>query len=146
PGGPAGRLGARGVARRQGAGPPRGHRPGHLSGHLPGARRGGVGARMRDHPVGEGECFSSIAYESGFFWKALWEQDGNAALRDRRQSPVTLVPGEDTVKIPDLRLKEEACPTEKVHTFRRRGVPAKLKVRLLHHDGTPRKNEEYFLE
>lgn len=101
---------------------------------------------MKSHRVRRGDCLTSIAYESGFFWQTLWDHPDNEALRERRASPFTLVPGEDAVAIPDLRQKQETCRTEKVHTFRRRGVPAKLKLRLLHEDGTPRADEEYFLE
>ena len=101
---------------------------------------------MKEHRARAGDCFTSIAYEHGFFWQTLWDHEDNAALKEQRKDPFTLIAGEDLVRIPDLRLKEEACATEKRHTFRRRGVPAKLRLRLLQSDGQPRANEEYFFE
>jgi len=101
---------------------------------------------MKTLQVRPGDCFTSIAFQNGFFWQTLWDHPDNKALRDARKDPFTLVPGVDSVVVPDPRQRDEACQTAKVHTFRRRGVPARLKIRLLHHDGTPRANEEYFLE
>lgn len=101
---------------------------------------------MKTHQVRPGDCLTSIAYENGFFWKTLWDHKDNEGLREARSSPFALIPGEDAVKVPDPRLKEESCATAKIHTFRRRGVPAKLRLRLLHNDSTPRANEAYFLE
>jgi hypothetical protein len=101
---------------------------------------------MKTHQVKPGDCFTSIAFENGFFWQTLWDHPENEALREERGNPFTLIPGVDSVVVPDVRTREEACATERVHTFRRRGVPAKLKLRLLDHDGTPRAGAEYFLE
>ncbi|WP_437578489.1 peptidoglycan-binding protein [Sorangium sp. So ce887] len=101
---------------------------------------------MKAHRVRAGDCFTSIAYENGFFWQTLWDHPENQVLREVRSDPFTLVPGVDKVVVPDPRLKEESCQTTKLHTFRRRGVPAKLRIRLLDHEGRPRANEGYFLE
>jgi N-acetylmuramoyl-L-alanine amidase len=100
---------------------------------------------MKRHTVAPGDCVTSIAYESGFFWRTLWDHEDNQALKELRKNPFTLVPG-DVVVVPDLQPREESCATAKRHTFRRRGVPARLNIRLLDHEGKPRPNEEYFLE
>ena len=49
-----------------------------------------------------------------------------------------LLPG-DVVVIPEKKIKEESAATEKLHKFKRKGVPAMLKIRLLR-NGQPRAN------
>ncbi|HZF28930.1 MAG TPA: peptidoglycan-binding domain-containing protein [Gammaproteobacteria bacterium] len=46
--------------------------------------------------------------------------------------------------VPDKTPKNAGCGTEQKHTFKRKGVPAKLKIRLLL-DDEPRANEPYHL-
>ncbi len=70
------------------------------------------------------------SYANGFFWQTLWEHPGNQGLRARRASPHVLEPG-DAVVVPAPREKKVGCATAKVHTFRRRGVPEALVLRLL---------------
>jgi hypothetical protein len=83
----------------------------------------------QDHEVGPGECISSIAFDSGFFPGTLWDHPANADLKSRRKDPNVLLPG-DVVHVPDLRAKEVAGPTGQRHTFRRKGVPDRLSLRL----------------
>lgn len=96
------------------------------------------------HEVRAGECLSSIAFEHGFFVKTLWEDEHNAALKEKRGDPVVLEPG-DSVYIPDKRAKTLPVPTGTVSRFRRLGVPALFKVRLVEAD-EPRTNLGYTLE
>ena len=96
-----------------------------------------------DYTVQQGDCISSIAYEHGFFWQTLWNHGANASVKSKRKDPNVLMKG-DLVHIPDLTLKEESSATEKKHKFKLKGVPAKLRLRLLR-DGKPRKNESYTL-
>jgi hypothetical protein len=98
----------------------------------------------RDYTVQEGDCLSSIAETFGFFWETLWDHANNAELRQSRQDPNTLVPG-DHVFIPDIRIKEEAGQTTLVHTFRLKGVPVYLNFRVLDEEGTPRAGVQYTL-
>lgn len=98
---------------------------------------------MKDHIVNEGECLASIAFESGFFHEALWNHPKNSALKNLRQSPHILNPG-DVVHIPDLREKEVPVQTGKRHVFRRRGVPEILNLRLLD-EGKPRAGLPYVI-
>src|SRR5258707_1254302 len=79
--------------------------------------------------VREGECLSSIAFEHGHFWSVLWDHPDNAALREKRGNPHVLQPG-DRVVVPDLRQKEAPAATDQTHTFRRKGVPEKLRIRF----------------
>lgn len=98
---------------------------------------------MKEREVGVGECLASIAFENGFFYETLWEHDRNAALKEKRQSPHILLAG-DVVHVPDLRVKTVEAATGRRHTFRRRGVPEVLELRLLD-DAVPRADVPYVL-
>jgi hypothetical protein len=91
----------------------------------------------------KGDCISSIAFKNGFFWQTLWDDPKNADLRKLRKDPNVLAEG-DSVFIPDLRKATEDCPTDAQHSFVLKGVPAKLKLRLLVNK-QPRKNVPYTL-
>lgn len=80
--------------------------------------------------VEQGDCISSIADEHGFFWETLWNHPENSELKQQRKEPTILQEG-DVVHVPDLTPKTEDCATEKSHKFKRKGVPAKLKLRML---------------
>jgi hypothetical protein len=96
-----------------------------------------------NHVVEQGDCLSSIAEQYGFFWSTLWNHGDNADLKQLRKDPNALLEG-DVVVIPDKTAKEESCATEQKHKFKRKGVPAKMKIRLMV-DDKPRKNEPYKL-
>jgi N-acetylmuramoyl-L-alanine amidase len=97
---------------------------------------------MKDHTVADGDCLSSIAFENGFFWKTLWDHPSNADLKKARTDPFSLAPG-DVVHIPDLETKSFVRATGAAHVFRRKGVPARLKLQLKKPDGSARANEPY---
>ncbi|MGC9970313.1 MAG: peptidoglycan-binding protein [Bryobacteraceae bacterium] len=99
---------------------------------------------MPVHIVKQGDCMSSIADQYGFFWETLWNDEHNSPLRDRRKDPNVLMAG-DHVFIPEKRPKEEAGETTKVHTFRLKGVPVKLNLRLLDACNRPRAGLKYSL-
>jgi N-acetylmuramoyl-L-alanine amidase len=94
-----------------------------------------------DYVVQPGDCISSIAKDQGFFWKTIWDDPRNSALKSARRDPNILIPG-DLVTIPDLRLKDESIETGRVHRFRRKGEPAKFRIRLLD-GGHPLANQPY---
>lgn len=98
----------------------------------------------KEHKVKQGECIASIAFEHGFHPDTLWDHADNASLRSQRDSGYVLLEG-DLVHVPDLRLREVQAATGRVHRFRRRGVPEKLKIQLLDVD-RPRANLAYVLE
>jgi putative peptidoglycan binding protein len=93
--------------------------------------------------VKKGECLASIAFANGFFWPTLWNHDQNAALRQKRDHPHILLPG-DEVFVPDLQAKEASCATGRSHTFRRKGVPERLHLRFMTED-EPRAGVPYLL-
>lgn len=98
---------------------------------------------MKSHTVIQGDCFSSIAEENGFFWETLWNHPENKKLRELRKDPNILLPG-DVVFVPDKRLKQLSEPTNEVHKYRLKNTPAKLKVRILG-DAEPRAGEPFVL-
>lgn len=84
----------------------------------------------QDYKAKQGDCISSIAFTHGFFWETLWTHPKNSALKTKRKDPNILGSG-DIVHIPDIRKKEEAGGGESRHRFKIKGVPAKLRLRLM---------------
>lgn len=99
---------------------------------------------MPEYIVKQGDCLSSIAAQFGIFWKKIWNHPQNTKLKQLRQDPNVLYPG-DVVFIPEKEEKEESGGTEQKHTFKAKGSTAKIKVRLTIAD-QPRANEPYKLE
>jgi len=96
---------------------------------------------MPNHTVKQGECLESIGAVYGFNWKTIWNHAENSDLRDERNSPNQLLPG-DSLFIPDLTPGEDDATTEERHRYRLKCVPSILKVRLLN-NGEPRRNEKW---
>jgi len=83
-----------------------------------------------DYEVQEGDCVSSIAFSHGFFWETLWNLGSNSELKSKRKDPNILQAG-DILHIPELTPRDESGATEKKHRFKLKGVPAKLKLKLM---------------
>ena len=96
-----------------------------------------------DYVVEQGDCLESIAYRHGLFWQTIWDHPNNATLKAKRENPNLLCPG-DVVFIPDKAAKFESGATEMKHRFVRKGVPSKLRLRILD-DDVPRADERYTL-
>lgn len=79
------------------------------------------------YTVRQGDCIDSIALRYGFFPDTLWNHGENAELKRKRKYGNVLEPG-DEVFIPDLTVKYEDKATEAKHRFKRRGVPAVLRL------------------
>lgn len=99
---------------------------------------------MPEHTVEQGECVHSIAAEHGLFWQTIWDHPDNAELRELRGSPSVLHPG-DVLFVPDIRRKEVTVAMRERHRFRRRGVPAVLRLRMVA-DGEPVADTPFELE
>ncbi|HYC91559.1 MAG TPA: peptidoglycan-binding domain-containing protein [Thermoanaerobaculia bacterium] len=87
--------------------------------------------------VADGDCISSIAAAAGHLPATIWDDPANRELRETRANPNVLLPG-DVVFVPPLRPKSVSCATGRVHRFRRKAIPEKLRVQLLDRDGAPR--------
>jgi len=85
---------------------------------------------MAKHTVREGECVSSIAYEHGLFPDTIWDHPDNSQLKQKRKE-MNLLEAGDVVEIPEKEEKEESIATEQTHRFRKKGVPAKLRMKIL---------------
>lgn len=85
---------------------------------------------MKKHIVRQGECIASISAQHGFFWETLWNLPENSKVKEDHKTPTILKPGSE-VFIPDKREKEEDCSTANRHRFRRKGTPAKLRLRIM---------------
>jgi len=97
-----------------------------------------------NYRVKQGDCISSIAFEKGFFPDTIWNHSENKNLKDAREDPNVLLPG-DIVHIPDKRLKEVSEPTNQVYKYKVKNTPAYLHL-ILKFGGEPLKNEPYILE
>lgn len=97
------------------------------------------------HVVKAGEGLSEIAEQHGFLWRTLWEHPDNEELREVRESPEVLLPG-DRVTIPPLRARDATIATGQRHTFRRKGVPAKVIVNVVDPHGRPLEDKRYEIE
>jgi hypothetical protein len=96
------------------------------------------------HTVKQGECVESIAFEHGLFWETIWNDSKNAELKQARENPNALLPG-DKIYIREKEEKEFPGASEKKHRFRRKGVPAIFQVKLLDSENKARANLKYTL-
>src|SRR6185503_1625742 len=78
------------------------------------------------HTVKQGEHLSRLAEQYGFSdYRTIWNHPENAKLKQSRQNPDVLYPG-DEVFIPDRELREEVRSTDQRHNF----VLSRTKLRL----------------
>jgi hypothetical protein len=83
-----------------------------------------------EYVVKQGDHLSKIAREWGFAdYQTIWNHPNNAELKQKRKNPHVLYPG-DTLFIPDLGTREEACDTEQRHTFVAQQSPLMLRLVL----------------
>ena len=102
----------------------------------------GAGA-YRDHTCRKGDCITSISAAYGHFWDVVWNDPGNAKLKELRRHPNLLMEG-DIVRIPPIRPRTFPLNTGTRHRFRRKGIPAILRLRFTDFD-QPRRDLPYKL-
>lgn len=85
---------------------------------------------MPEYTVKQGDCISSIAEKHGLFWEKVWNHPKNSRLKEQRKDPNILKPG-DVIFVPDKEKKEESGATEQKHRFKKKGTPAKLRLRIM---------------
>jgi hypothetical protein len=84
----------------------------------------------KEHTVKQGESIANIAFVYGFFPDTIWDLPENKALKEKRQNPDVLLPG-DVVFVPDKRVKEVSLPPNRTHKFKCRNTPKTFRVQLL---------------
>lgn len=94
-----------------------------------------------EHTVVQGETTIGLAEKYGHFAETIWNDPANAELKRRREHMNVLFPG-DRIVIPDLRPKSVGKSTERRHRFRRKGVPAQLRLQLFAGEA-PRANQAF---
>lgn len=82
-----------------------------------------------DHTIRQGESVMSLAEENGFLWETLWNHPKNSQLKAKRGDPNILMPG-DVLHIPDRGVKKESAGVGQCHNFKRKGIPAVVRVVL----------------
>jgi len=97
------------------------------------------------YTIKRGECISTLACRHGFFPDTIWNDPANDSLREKRESPNTLLEG-DVVFIPDKRAASVRVATGGVHRFRRRGVPTVLRIHFLDSREQPRADVPFVLK
>ena len=100
---------------------------------------------MPKYKIKQGDCIERIAYNKGFFWETLWNHPQNEGLKKKREEPNVLFPG-DSLFIPEKTIKTESIDTEKLHRFRKKGIPSIIRMVLLDEDDEPLKNIKYILK
>lgn len=86
----------------------------------------------RYYTVKQGDHVSSIAKENGFQdYHIIWDHPENAELKQKRQNPNVLFPG-DRIFIPDREKREEPAATDQRHRFQTK--LSRLRLRLVLED------------
>jgi hypothetical protein len=92
------------------------------------------------HRVRQGEHLSSIASAHGFEnFETIWNHPDNQHLRDHRETPDQLLPG-DVISIPDKNPASFERPTGSQHEFAVRLHRLKLRLKLIGIRGEPLAN------
>jgi hypothetical protein len=118
----------------------------------PGKRRDDCGPIANDasgplfHIVQAGETLTAIAAMYSFLhWAPIWNHASNRALREARDEPQCLLPG-DVVAIPERRALRLKLPTESEHVVTVYVQKPALRLRLVDAKGAPRAGVAAVLE
>lgn len=93
------------------------------------------------YTIKSGDCLYSLGRRHRVPWQKIWEHGDNAELRERRQNPNVLLPGDEIV-IPERTQKQASGATESKHTFRAPGA-LELSVKLMDLMHQPLADVEY---
>ena len=77
--------------------------------------------------IERGDTVVRLADAKGFFQDTIWNHANNAELKSQRTDSNVLAPG-DRLYIPDLTPKTVAAVTDRQHVYRRKGIPAILRI------------------
>jgi hypothetical protein len=94
----------------------------------------------QSHTIRQGEHASSVAAKYAFRdYRTVWESPDNALLREQRQNPNVLAPGDEVV-VPDKAQKAMPVAVDMRHRFRAAVPNLWLRVTLHHFDDRPLAN------
>ena len=97
------------------------------------------------YDVKAGDTITKIALAHGFYkWETIWKDASNKSLREKRNNPHVLHPG-DSVVIPEIKRNEVACSTEKHHVFQVPALKEVLRLRVEQSRGEPMSKKPYKL-
>ena len=97
------------------------------------------------HTVAQGEWIQKIAWDNHFYnWEAIWNHAQNADLKQKRQDPNLLLPG-DNLFIPDLEPKEVAAATDQVHKYVKKAPKMTINITVRDEDEHPLANKPWKL-
>ena len=98
------------------------------------------------YEVKAGEGIGKIAKDHGFEWKTLWFHSVNKALREKRNNPNVLHPG-DIVVIPEQEPKTVKCNTDLRHRFvcKLPVMKEEFRIKIEDRDGSPMAQKPYRL-
>lgn len=97
---------------------------------------------MPQHIVQQGEYLGRIVARHGHRdWKRVWEASENADLREKRQNPNVLYPG-DRVFVPEFETAERPGATQQRHRFQVKGSIPKLIIEFRDIGNQPITNAE----
>lgn len=101
---------------------------------------------MATHTVKQGDHISRIAEQYRFHdYLTIWDHPNNSALKQKRQNPSVLLPG-DKLFIPDKLFKKETCATAKRHRFQIKAQTVMLRLVLRDLNSEPIANTPCKLE
>jgi hypothetical protein len=99
-----------------------------------------------NHTVKPGEYLAKIAAQYGFRnYSTIWDHPNNAALKEQRENPNVLMPG-DTVYIPNKEQKQVIVATTQRHRFQVATPKILLRVALKNFDDQPLADTECELQ
>jgi len=98
---------------------------------------------MAVHIVKQGDSITALGERHGFFGPTIWEHPDNEAIASKRPHMNELLPGDEVV-IPERTEKIATISSGKLHTFRRKGIPAQLVLKVADL-GLPRATQDYTL-
>lgn len=90
-----------------------------------------------------GDCLTSIAHASGHDPNTIWDHPDNEGLKELRERPSALLPG-DVLEVPAIEEKEESVSTGSVGRFKLSIGPVHVRVTLTR-QGEPRADEAFEL-
>jgi len=84
---------------------------------------------MPTHKIKPGECISTLAERTGLPFDAIWNDPGNATLREAGRDPNALAPG-DEVSLPVLNPPDFKVAADNTYYFRVKRPRAVFRLRL----------------